>query len=137
VDPERLLRVLVWLNFLLNVFFGLEITLKSYALGLRRAFSQSSWTIKFEYFFQPTIWILWIIFLVRGTSDKNKIEVDLFELIILIRSLRVTSLLNEVDLWRNFMRTINALIKPFYNFAITLYSLFMIYASLGQEIFGG
>jgi hypothetical protein len=80
---------------------------------------------------------LWIIFLVRGTSDKNKIEVDLFELIILIRSLRVTSLLNEVDLWRNFMRTINALIKPFYNFAITLYSLFMIYASLGQEIFGG
>ena len=138
VDPQRLLKTLVWLTFLINLLYGVEISLKSYALGLRRAFSQSSWTLKLEYFFQPTIWILWIIFLVQGSlSQSHTIEVDFFELIILFRSLRVTSLLNEVDLWRNFIRTITALVKPFFNFAITLYSLFMIYASLGLEMFGG
>jgi len=63
--------------------------------------------------------------------------VNIFSLGILLRSLRVTSLLNEIDLWRNFIRTIRALIKPFFNFSVTLYSLYMIYASIGLEIFGG
>jgi len=64
-------------------------------------------------------------------------EVNLFSLGILLRSLRVTSILNEISLWRNFMRTIRALIKPFFNFSITLYSLYLIYASVGLEFFGG
>ena len=38
---------------------------------------------------------------------------------------------------RNFIRTIKALIKPFFNFSVTLYSLYLIYASIGLEFFGG
>lgn len=56
---------------------------------------------------------------------------------ILLRALRMTALLNEIDLWRNFIRTIKALLRPFFNFSITLYSLYMIYASLGISFFGG
>ena len=56
---------------------------------------------------------------------------------ILLRALRVSPLLNELSLWRNFLRTISALLKPFFNFSVALYSLYMIYASIGLEVFGG
>ena len=50
---------------------------------------------------------------------------------ILLRVLRVTSILNEITLWRNFTRTLGALIRPFFNFGVALYSLYLIYASIG------
>ena len=56
---------------------------------------------------------------------------------ILIRVLRVTSVLNEITLWRNFIRTLSALMHPFFKFGVTLYSLYLIYASIGLEYFGG
>ena len=64
-------------------------------------------------------------------------EVNIFCLGILLRALRLATLLNEISVWRNFIRTITALIRPFFNFSITLYSLYMIFASIGQEVFGG
>ena len=54
-----------------------------------------------------------------------------------MRSLRTSALLNEMEIWRNFIRTISALFKPFMNFSLTLYSLYLIYASIGLEFFGG
>ena len=64
-------------------------------------------------------------------------EVDVISGSILLRSLRVSALLNEMEIWRNFIRTIRALLKPFMNFTVTLYSLYLIYAAIGLELFGG
>ena len=127
---------MIWINFIVSVLFGLEIAMKSYAFGLRRAFSQVHWVLKVEYFYQPLIWSLWLAYLF--TSNENyKGYVNVFALGILLRSLRVSGLLNEIQLWRNFVRTISALVRPFFNFSVTLYSLFLIYASIGLEFFGG
>ena len=42
-----------------------------------------------------------------------------------------------MEIWRNFIRTLGALFKPFMNFSLTLYSLYLIYACIGLEFFGG
>jgi len=36
---KRTLLALIWVNFIVAILFGLEIAMKSYAFGLRRAFS--------------------------------------------------------------------------------------------------
>jgi len=135
---KRLILALIWLNFIISICFGLEITIKAVAYGLRRAFSQVNWVIKIEFFYQPLLLCLWFLF-VAGTSkdDSYSLEVNIFSLGILLRSLRVVSVLNEITLWRNFVRTMRALVKPAFNFAVTLYSLYLIFASIGLEFMGG
>lgn len=117
--------------------FGLEIAFKSYAFGLRRAFSTSNWVMKCEYFVQIIIFVTLCFFLFSDSYEFFKNEIIIFDMVILLRALRLTSLLNEIDLWRNFIRTIRALLRPFFNFSVTLYSLYMIYASIGMIVFGG
>ena len=134
---KRLTVGLIWINFVISIFFSIEIAMKAYAFGLRRGFSLSSWVIKVEFFYQILLWILWILFIVKVNNEDYQSEVNILSLGILLRSLRVTALLNEMEIWRNFIRTIVALLKPFLNFSLTLYSLYLIYASIGLEIFGG
>ena len=134
---KRLTVGLIWINFVISIFFSIEIAMKSYAFGLRRGFSQSSWVIKVEFFYQILLWTLWILFIAKVNDEDYQSEVNIMSLGILLRSLRVTALLNEMEIWRNFIRTIVALLKPFLNFSLTLYSLYLIYASIGLEIFGG
>ena len=135
---RRMMKAMVWLNFLLAIFFGLEIAMKSYAFGLRRAFSNMEWVFKAEFFIQPILWVSFLLFLTNfDISNEYNTQVILFSMTILIRVLRVTQILNEVTLWRNFVRTLRALMKPFFNFGATLYSLYLIYASIGLEFFGG
>ena len=45
-----MIKAMVWLNFLLSMFFGLEIAMKSYAFGLRRAYSNMEVVFKLEFF---------------------------------------------------------------------------------------
>ena len=138
VKAHRIDLALIWLNFFLAALFGLEIAMKAFAFGLRRAYAQLNWVLKAECFAQPLLWLLFIFFIFGGGKNSDYgIEKDVFSLIILLRALRLSSLLNEISLWRNFMRTIRALLRPFMNFGITLYSLFLIYASIGLQAFGG
>ena len=119
------------------MLFLLEVIMKAYAFGLRRAYVQASWVVKAEFFYQPIIWIIWMIFVSKNHNSDYHFEVDVLSLGILFRSLRVSALLNEMEIWRNFIRTIRALFKPFVHFSLTLYSLYLIYASIGLEFFGG
>lgn len=128
---------MLWINYFISVLFGLEVVMKSYAFGLRRAFSTVNWVIKLEYFYQVVIWLFWFIFLFADSEEMYSDQIIVFSMGILLRALRMTALLNEIDLWRNFIRTIAALLRPFFNFSITLYSLYMIYASIGVSAFGG
>lgn len=133
----KLLLALIWLNFITSIFYGLEIAMKSYAFGLRRGFTQCNAIIKVEFIFQPVIWTMWFLFLADNSDHNYELQVNIFALIIMIRALRVGSLLNEISIWRNFMRTLSALLRPFFNFSVTLYSLYLIFASIGLEFFGG
>ena len=58
-------------------------------------------------------------------------------MIILVRALRITSYMMELQMWRNFIRAIVAFLKPFARICATLYSLYVIYASIGIQAFGG
>ena len=137
-QAKRMINAMVWLNFLLALFFGLEIAMKSYAFGLRRAYSNMELVFKAEFFLQPFTWVSLGIFISGfDLSNEYNTQVIFFSMAILIRVMRVTSILNEVTLWRNFVRTLRALVKPFFNFGATLYSLYLIYASMGLEFFGG
>lgn len=78
-----------------------------------------------------------MVFLSKSHSNDYNLEVNILSITILVRSLRVSALLNEIEVWRNFIRTIRALFKPFLNFSLTLYSLYLIYAAIGLEFFGG
>mmetsp|Transcript_7574 Transcript_7574/g.9135 ORF Transcript_7574/g.9135 Transcript_7574/m.9135 type:complete len:179 (+) Transcript_7574:2245-2781(+) len=134
----RILKGMLWLNFLITLVYGLEIAMKSYAFGLRRAFSQMDWIFKAEFFLLPLLNVAFIFFIFGdGAANEYDLQVNLYSMAILIRVLRVTSILNEITLWRNFVRTLRALVKPFFNFGATLYSLYLIYASIGLEFFGG
>ena len=78
------------------IFFGLELAMKSYAFGIRRAYSQVNWVLKIEFFLQPLIWILWFIFVAGVGNGEYNAEINIFSLGILLRSLRMSSLLNEI-----------------------------------------
>lgn len=139
-ETERASRMttgLIWLQFAIGIFFGLEIAIKSYAFGIRRAFTQVNWVQKAEFLNQIAIWILWFLFIFKTNDEDKDAEITILSIGILLRSLRVTSLLNEMEIWRNFARTLEALLKPFFHFSLTLYSLYLIYASVGLEYFGG
>ena len=44
-DPDKakkLSKIFIWLNFFVAIFFGLEIAIKCYAFGTRRAYVQCS-----------------------------------------------------------------------------------------------
>ena len=45
--------------------------------------------------------------------------------------------MRELKIWRNFIRAMQALVKPFTNLLMALYSLYLIYASIGVAWFGG
>ena len=115
-----------------------ELVLKCYAFGLRRAFSNANWVVKLEFIYQPLIYFLLIHYIrYYNQNESFTFEVNLFSIGILLRSLRISALLNEIELWNNFIRTLKALFKPFINFSMTLYSLYLIYASMGLYLFGG
>ena len=59
----RLIKILIWFNFIMSIFFALELAMKSQAFGIRRAYSQMNWVLKVEFFYQPIIWTLWFMFI--------------------------------------------------------------------------
>ena len=123
----------------LNFIYGLEIVMKVYAFGLRRTFRFSDWVIKVEFFIQFYAvfeFVTFIISVVRREHDLF-LMIEIQQLIILVRSLRITSFLMELQVWRNFLKAIQAFISPFLRIIMTLYSLYVIYASIGIMLFGG
>ena len=134
----RILKDLIWSMYGIQIILSIELVLKCYAFGLRRAFSNANWVVKLEFIYQPLIYFLLFHYIkFYNENESFTFEVNLFSIGILLRSLRISALLNEIELWNNFIRTLKALFKPFINFSMTLYSLYLIYASMGLYLFGG
>lgn len=60
-----------------------------------------------------------------------------FNVVILLRMLRIFTFLSELEQWRFFVRTLKVLKGPFFNLTFTLYSLYFFYIILGMHIYGG
>ena len=45
--------------------------------------------------------------------------------------------MRELKIWRNFIRAMQGLVRPFTHLGMALYSLYLIYASIGVAWFGG
>ena len=45
--------------------------------------------------------------------------------------------LGELVVWKNFIRSLKALTKPFINLTVTMYSLLLLYSAIGGHLFGG
>ena len=138
-----ILLTLVWLNFIISWVYLAELVTKVFAFGIRRAFSGANWAIKVEFFFQPCLMVLFVLFCL-GHGDLANLESGDFAtegnvicLGILLRSMRITFFMRELAIWRNFVRAMQALSRPFTNLAMALYSLYLIYASVGVAWFGG
>ena len=42
---------MIWFNFFLSLLYALELIVKNYAFGMRRAYSTSHWVMKCEFFY--------------------------------------------------------------------------------------
>jgi len=62
---------------------------------------------------------------------------DLIQLAILLRLLRIFSFLNELEQWTFFTKALKVMRGPFANLVSALYSLYFLYIIIGIEIFGG
>ena len=137
-QAHRFSLLMIWLNYVLGLIYAGEIAIKCYAYGLRRAFLAMDWVLATEFvLYQPCLWVSFAFFISGHIKYDANEQVNFFSMGILLRVLRVTNILTEITLWRNFIRTLRALMRPFFNFGVTLYSLYLIYASIGLEFFGG
>ena len=60
-----------------------------------------------------------------------------FNVVMLIRMVRIFTFLSELEQWKFFTRTLKVLRGPFFNLTFTLYSLYFFYTMLGIHIYGG
>ena len=70
-------------------------------------------------------------------NGKLTMIIHCVNLVILIRVLRMNIFLNELQIWKNFIRALNALSKPFYNLTMTICSWMFLYSAIGGTAFGG
>ena len=63
--------------------------------------------------------------------------ISFLNLVILLRTSRLTMFLGELVVWKNFIRSLKALTKPFINLTVTMYSLLLLYSAIGGHLFGG
>lgn len=92
------------------------------------------------------IWFMYLLFSkyahVYTTDYLNDIEdyqqfATFFNVVLLVRVLRLFDFLNELETWKFFVRTLRVLKGPFFNLCLTLYSLYFFYSLLGIHIYGG
>lgn len=60
-----------------------------------------------------------------------------FNVILLVRMIKIFDFLSELEQWQFFMRTLSVLKGPFFNLTFTLYSLYFFYCLVGMQIYGG
>jgi len=71
-------------------------------------------------------------------NNENKSNIGrILSVVALLRVVRLTDLLQEVELWRNMVSSLKALAVAFFALGATLYYMYMIYAVIGMRLFGG
>jgi hypothetical protein len=129
----------VFVLYFVNFFFFLETGWKIYAFGVVKCWNTISWILKVEWVLQPLMIasFVWFAISFRSPTSNHSQIVRFLGFVVLLRTLRVSMFLNELKIWQNFIRALNAMSKPFINLSITMYSLLLLYAVIGMTAFGG
>lgn len=69
--------------------------------------------------------------------ETRRAFLDLVQVLILVRLLRITKFLDELEQWEFFVRSIKVMQGPFFNLCFSVYSVFYFYTLIGMEVFGG
>lgn len=130
---------LIILCFLVNFFFFVELCWKNYAFGFRRAWLFAPLSIKVEYIVQVFNmgYLIDFIIMLKNKEPEHSAIIHYLNLVILVRTTRLTMFLGEFAVWKNFVRSLKALSKPFINLSVTMYSLLLLYSAVGSSLFGG
>jgi len=149
---KAMLNVQVAINFI----YLTDLVLMLLIFGFKVVFTKRSWALRFEPLLQlyqvlniGPIMELYrkldeaetLISLKDTTPNKEFFQtisiIDFYQIIILVRLLRIFSFLAELEQWKFFMKAVKVMRGPFLNLCFTLYSLFFLYSLIGIEIFGG
>ncbi|CAI2386453.1 unnamed protein product [Moneuplotes crassus] len=128
-------NVLAWLiiQLIITWLFFAEMIFICYGFGIIEAFKRRN-HLKIEILFQIIILSAFIYYLV---SDNREILLRYLDIIIILRGFRLMKLFNEIKQWKVIMRTISALLKPFWSLLLVTFVLFLLFASIGDRAFGG
>jgi Ion transport protein len=143
---------------ILNSFFLVTLLLDWYALGLKNSYFRhprvSTETIS------NIVFMLFIYYWSKAEVEHNKFKdvddfynddakghaevkahffdlVKFLEAITIIRLLRLTIYLEEMQTFRIIVETLKSLMSPFWSVITVLFSIFYVFAVIGMAMFGG
>jgi predicted nucleic acid-binding protein len=85
----------------------------------------------------------WVVFFIEISNKHAEIQegeivvAKILMVIALVRLVRLIDFLKELKVWLNLVKALDVLSGPFFALSITLWYIYMIYASLGVLWFGG
>ena len=123
----------VYIEFIISLFFWAEMIFLFVAFGPINAIKRRN-NIKFEIIFQILTFAYFIDFLI---VQKAASIIKVLEIWIILRSLRILKLFKELKQWRIILRTVGSLISPFFNLLLVAYILYLLFATVGDKLFGG
>lgn len=125
----------------INIIYLFDLIIMMIIYGITDVLTNQSYSLRFEVLFQFINLCLidqYVRILQFKVTPTEKIFLnDYFQIVGLIRLLRLFAFLNEVEQWRFFSNTMKVMRGPFFNLAFTLYSLYFFYVLIGIEIYGG
>ena len=123
----------IYIEMFISWLFLFEMVFICYGFGFLHALKRRN-HLKIEILFQIVSNVVFLMFLI---SRRTNMVIRTLEIIIILRSLRLLKLFNEVRQWKIIMRTIAALLKPFSTLLMVTFTLFLIFSIIGERFFGG
>ena len=123
----------IFIEVVINWLFAIEMFLLFFWFGFVSALKRRN-HLRFEIVFQITNLIFFIYFL---ATDRFDVITKALEITIILRMMRLLVLFKEVKQWQIIIKTIRALLSPFYTLLLVTYMLFLIYSIIGDRWFGG
>ncbi|CAI2359144.1 unnamed protein product [Moneuplotes crassus] len=123
----------IWTQFLLNLLFTLELA-ANFIVDWSPFKTLKKLSVCAELVYTIISVFIFIKFILVGSYG---LENRLLELIVLFRCLRMLNLLKEVREWRQILKTIDALLGPFYTLLVIQFLVFYFFSIIGDRLFGG
>lgn len=130
---EQEIHAWIWIQLAISWFILCELFFIFYGYGIINAFKRRN-HVKFEIAFQIFILVAFVPFI--SSNNYNPILREL-EIVAILRSFRLMKLFNEVRQWKVIIRTIEAMISPFFSLLLVTFTLFLIFSIIGDRAFGG
>lgn len=122
---------LYWFTFSFAVFYVLETAVKIWALGFSRFWNNKPFQHRFDLLNVSSLFILQLLFLIFDPPDI------VVRLSVLFRIARILRLLNHIKALRDLATIMVKIVPSFTRLFMLLFIVFYLYATLGEQFFGG